>query len=45
VSALGNVISLDLRTSIPVDSPDQLNSLNYVKMLNSVLPNDIRIMA
>ena len=40
----GNVISLDLRTSVKISESGE-NNLNYVKMLNGVLPEDIRILA
>lgn len=46
VSALGNVVALDLRTSIKkTDDPKLPNNMDYVKMLNAVLPPDIRILA
>ncbi len=44
VSALGNVISLDIRTSIRKDEDGlgEINSLNYDKMLNGCLPDETR---
>lgn len=38
VSAMGNVISLRLRTKIAPQKP-----IDYCKMLNAILPEDIRI--
>ena len=39
---------MDMRTSILRDSPNpetQKNTMDYVKMINGVLPDDIRIIA
>ena len=52
VSAFGNVIALNLRTSIPKTEGDlgtppieDTNRVEYCKMLNSNLPEDIRILS
>jgi tRNA pseudouridine38/39 synthase len=42
VSAMGNVISLRLRTDIEVNS-SSICKLDYCSMLNALLPEDIRI--
>mgnify|MGYP001571985363 CR=1 FL=1 len=40
VSALGNVISLKVRS----ENNDNANEMNYIKILNGILPDDIRIL-
>ncbi len=37
VSAMGNVISLDLRTDLPIGQ-DGHSTMNYCNMINSILP-------
>ncbi|KAL4487859.1 hypothetical protein ABPG72_022719 [Tetrahymena utriculariae] len=47
VSALGQVIGISLRTSVKIgENIDETeNKLDYIKMLNSNLPDDIRILS
>ncbi|KAL4469487.1 hypothetical protein ABPG74_004740 [Tetrahymena malaccensis] len=47
VSALGQVIGITLRTSIKIgENANEIeNKLDYIKMLNSNLPDDIRILS
>jgi tRNA pseudouridine38/39 synthase len=45
VSALGNVIALKLRANPKVENNNNSKELDYAKMINGCLPDDIRVLA
>jgi tRNA pseudouridine38/39 synthase len=44
VSSFGNVISLNLRTSIPKGT-SEINTIDHCRIINANLPSDIRVLS